>query len=42
MSNNDREILLAAVKKDGSVLEKASEEMKADREIVLAATKSCF
>jgi len=35
-----REIVLAAVTKSGGVLEYASTEMQADREIVLAATKS--
>ena len=33
----DRDIVLAAVKEDGSALKFASEEMKADRQIVVAA-----
>lgn len=37
---NDREILLEAVKKDGSALRYASEELKNDREIVLEAVKA--
>lgn len=36
---SDREFLLAAVKKNGEVLEYAADERKADREIVLAAVK---
>ena len=35
----DREIVLAAVKKDGQALRYAADELKADREIVLAAVK---
>ena len=34
---NDREIVLAAVKQNGSVLNSVSEELRNDREIVLAA-----
>ena len=38
--NSSREDVLAAVKLNGSVLEHASDKLKADREVVLTAVKS--
>ena len=39
---SDRELVLAAVKQDGSALQYASEELRSDRELVLAAVKQNF
>ena len=36
---SDREVVLAAVNKDGIALEHASRELRSDREVVLAAVK---
>ena len=36
----DKEVIMAAVKRNGFALEYASDELKADKEVVLAAAKS--
>ncbi len=38
-NNNNKEIVLAAVKKTGLALEFASENLKNDKEVVIAAVK---
>ena len=39
-TRKEHEKMLAAVKKDGAVLRRASEDQKADRDIVLAAVQN--